>query len=80
MTGTEYAKSVRDIIDGALGKLCHDLSQLEQMTDAVIQREGGDIGPSIYSLAEAYRKPSLFTVTTLVQCLDAFLKMRGVRV
>ena len=38
--------------------------------------EGGDIGPTLYSLGEAYRSPSFHSVGQLAVCVEAFLRMR----
>lgn len=72
----DYQNRARRAIEEAFRELVANLAELEQDRRACIPKEGGDIGPTIYSLGEAYRQPSFYTVGQLAICLDSFLKMR----
>ena len=73
---TDYTNRARRAIDEALRELAANLAELEQDRSVCIPKEGGDIGPTLYSLGEAYRSPSFHSVGQLAVCVEAFLRMR----
>jgi hypothetical protein len=76
VTQQEYADAARSAVESAMRELLEELKGLEQTTHATYFIKDNDIGPVLFSMGEAYSRPSAYTVSCLVQAVEAFLKAR----
>ena len=71
----EYVNAVRVAVENALRGLREELKPFHSPLPAPFFLKDRDIGPVIYELGEAYRRPGDYTVSRLQQAVEAFLRV-----